>query len=442
VIRPLHDVLAGAARPALLLLLGAVGLVLLIACANVANLLLVRATARRHELTVRAALGASRGRLVRQLLVESALLAAGGGVLGVLLAAWGTDVLVALARSSLPQLHPVEISTRVLVFAVGVSALTALIFGLLPALRASRVDPAEGLKQVTAGATSAHAGARKLLVAAEVALAVVLLSGAGLLVESFRRVTRVAPGFEREQRFIVQTSLPGAKYRDRAAVARFADEVGARLAAIPGVTASAVVDIPPLSANYNQMGIEIDGRPPRSDDPGVDTSAVSPGYFAALGIPLHVGRDFSAADRDGAAPVAVVDEAMARRLGDDAVGKRFRWRQEGAPWITVVGVAGSVKAFGLDAPARPQLYVPFAQRASWSMSLVLRSALPPAELHAAAAAAVRASTPGSRCSPPPPWPRSSTTPWPRAASTPSSSASSPASPCCSRPSASTAWSPS
>jgi predicted permease len=394
-VTPLAEELVGAVRPALLLLLGAVALVLLIACTNVANLLLVRGAARRRELALRVALGASRWTLVRGLLVESLVLGVAGGGLGLLLAAWGTDLYLALGGDALPRAGGVELSGRVLAFAAALSLATGIGFGVLPALQATRVDPSDGLKESAAGVTRARAARlRRAFVGAQVALALVLLVGAGLLLESFRRVSAISPGFEPARLFTVKTALPGAKYTDDAQVRRFADELLPRLAAIPGVASAALADIPPLSTNYNQMGTVIEGAPARGEALSIDVAAVSAGYFGTLGIPLRAGRDFAAGDGPDAPPVAIVDVAMARHLGADPVGRRLRIGGRARPWLTVVGVVGSVNQSSLETPAKPQIYVPLAQRPSWYLSILLRSAVSPAELQRAAEGAVRALDPG------------------------------------------------
>ncbi len=380
--QPLIDEVVGDARLGLWTLLGAVAFVLLIACANVANLLLARATVRRREMAVRAAIGAGRGRLVRQLLTESLLLAMAGATIGVLVASWGVDGLLALAPDGLPRTHDVAIDGRVLLFTLGLTLATGVAFGLAPALSASRVDVHAGLRDGARGASAARGRLKRALVVAELALSLVLLIGAGLMLRSFVKLRDVDPGMQPEHVLTLRAALPGPKGEPSAAdrarwVAWFA-RATARLGQLPGVRAAAAADILPLDGNDARYTFEIEGQPPRAaiDLPHEEVREVTPGYFEALGVPLVRGRFI--ADRDGSdAPwVVVINQTLARRyFGDaDPVGKRIKLRVDHRQWSTIIGVAGDVRGFGLDKPAHAELFVPYAQlRASAGMTMVLRS---------------------------------------------------------------------
>ena len=381
-------------RRALLVLTAAVGFVLLIACANVTNLLLARAAGRRREIAIRAALGAGRMRVVRQLLTESALVGLAGGGAGLLLALWGVDLLRSLNPQTIPRIDEVSVDLRVLAFTLGLSLLTSLVFGLAPALQSSRPDVADALKEGGRGAPtgSMRHRARSALVTAEVAFSLVLLVGAGLLLRSFWRLTRVDPGFAPAGVVTMKINLPESKYPSAGEIQTFYEALFARLRAHPGVAGVATVSIVPFGYGNTANEVVIEGRP---DDPGgakasADWRLVSPGYFRAMGIPLHEGRDFES--RDGAGPgVVVVSEAMARRYwpGADPIGKRMRPRG-GKDWMTVVGVAGDVAHRGLDEAPAPLLYF-CAYSSNWNpMSLVVRTGSDPASVTTAARDAVHA----------------------------------------------------
>jgi putative ABC transport system permease protein len=381
---PLHEQVVGKFRPAILILFAAVGFVLLIACANVANLLLARSASRQREIAIRSAVGASRFRIIQQLLTEGMLLSLFGGILGLLLAMWGTDLLVTLGPVDLPRLKEIGIDSRALGFTLIASILTSILFGLAPALQASRPDLNETLKEGGKSSMEGMGGrrVRNLLVVTEVALTFVLLIGAGLMIKSFLRLQQVDPGYNTDKVLALEMSLPGAKYRNRTEVAQFYEKLFARIEAIPGIEASGGANNLPMGENYNQQGFSIEGGPifTADDYRMVDAYVTSPGYFRAMGIPLLRGRIFSDQDRETSPPVGIIDEAMARIYWPDAdpIGKHFKMSgsKPEDPWITVVGIVGSVKQYGLDQETRPQIYRPFQQRADWTMSLVVKAPNP------------------------------------------------------------------
>ncbi|HEX5724090.1 MAG TPA: ABC transporter permease [Longimicrobiaceae bacterium] len=388
----LKEEIVAPVRPALLVLLAAAGLVLLIACANVANLLLARAAGRRREIAVRAALGATRGRVVRQLLTESLVLALVGGVLGVGLAYWAEAPLVALGGAELARSGQIGVDGRVLAFAAAAALLTGVLFGLVPAARASAGDLHAALKDGGRGA-SARGRLRSALVAAEVALSVLLLVCAGLLVRSLWQLQRVDPGLRPAGVLTLSLIPPVAVYDSDAKIAAFYDRLLARVAALPGVRAAGTVDILPMSGGFNGRGFQVEGRPadPGGDGPSAETRAVTPGFFAALGIGVVRGRALAEADGAGSPAAAVVDRAMARATwpGEDAVGKRFVL---GPVTWEVVGVVGDTRQFSLDAPPEPTIYLPRRRAQEWSGTdavLVVRAAGDPLALAPAVRAAVR-----------------------------------------------------
>jgi putative ABC transport system permease protein len=396
-VTPLQEKLVGKVRPALLLLSGAVGLVLLIACANVAHLLLARAASRRREISVRAALGANPGRLVRHLLTESAILGLAGGTAGLLVAAWGARLLAALAPGELsgallPQVA-VGLDTPVLLFTLGLVLATSLLFGLAPALAAVRVDLREPFQAVARGR---HGRSRGFLVAAEVALATILLVGAGLLVRSFARLQAVDPGFRPERVLTLALDLSSSGgYQGATAQAAFMSELAQRVAALPGVRSVAFGDSLPLARVRRMLrGLTVENRPPLDprEQPEVMLSAVSPDYFRTLGIGLRRGRGFEARDAATAPPVAVVSHALARSFWGEAdpVGKRIRFGPPDRPWVTVVGVAADVRREDLATAPKAELYLPYLQQPSPFGFLALRTQGDPAAQTAAVRRAVRA----------------------------------------------------
>jgi putative ABC transport system permease protein len=400
VARPLHEEIVGDVRVALFFLLGAVGLVLLLACANVANLLLARASARERELAIRGATGASRARLLRQLLTESVLLAVVGGALGVFLAFWGVDVFLALAPADLPRLAEVGVDSRVLLFATLVSLATGLVFGTVPAWRAARVDLVRGLAEGgSAGSSPAGRRLRSALVVAEVALSLVLLVGAGLLLRSLFAVLTVDPGFEKDGVVSLAISLPETQYDTGEKRAAFYRTLLERTGGLPGVTAVGAGMPLPMSGSQWVTTVRPEGRPepPPSQRLHGDYKAVSPGYFSALGIRLIRGRLFAERDARDAPRVILISDAFARRYyaDEDPLGKRLRFGvsidddDEDALW-EIVGVVGDVAHLGLDREPRPSFYVPAWQH-PWSfLSLVVRTPTSPAALSAAVRQEVRA----------------------------------------------------
>ena len=365
---PLDEAIVGTFRGALWTLLAAVGVLLLIACVNLASLALVRATARRHEFAVRTAVGASRARLVRQLVSESLLLASLGGAAGILIALWSVPLLLKLSPQGLPRVAEIGIDIPVLAFALVITVVTGVIFGLVPAWRVTRVDLHGELKQDGRG-TSGGTGrdrAQRLLVIGETALSVLLLVGALLLIRSFGRLTAVEPGFNPHGVLSVRLSLPAARYPDRAALLRFHDDVRGVLERLPGVEAAGSISVLPLSGLLSAVDFTIDGRDMPADQwPNTFYRITDAGYFHAMGIPLVTGRMFTDGDRVDTPPVALLSRKFAERYWKNAspIGAHVRIDDnEGAPRpVEIVGVVGDVKEQGLDADAVPMLYVPASQ---------------------------------------------------------------------------------
>jgi len=392
---PLRDRFVGTARQPLLVLLGAVFFVLLIACANVANLLLARGAARAREIAVRSALGAARGRIVRQLLTESALLAALGAGAGVLIAVWSLELLLAAAPQTIRQLADVRVSWSLLGFSAAMTVLTTLVCGLLPALQVTRGDVQEALKDGGRSGSGRGGRLRSTLIVGQVALSLVLLTGAGLLLRSFAEVLRVNGGFNPEGVLAAQVSLSGDAYRDDAAQIRYWDEAMRRAAALPGVQSAGAANIPPLQGRTD-WSFTLEGYEPPTKDasPDDELRRVMPGYFEVLEIAVHRGRAFTAADDARAPYVAMVNEAWVRKYlpGQDAIGKRLRFgKGERAinQWRTVVGVVADTHDFGLDAQSPPVYYLPQPQLPENQMVVTLRTSNPAAlapELRATLAA--------------------------------------------------------
>jgi putative ABC transport system permease protein len=398
---PLMNSVVGEVRRALLVILGAVAFVLLIAAANVANLQLARAASREREMAVRRALGANRWRIVRQLLTESLMLAAIGGVVGLLLALWGIDLFRAFGPANLPRLQEVNLDGRVLGFTMLAALLSGLIFGMAPALQSSRADLNESLKEGGRAGTESRGRKRLrgLLVVAEVALTLVLLVGAGLLLNSFLRLQEVNPGFQPDHLLTAQISLPPARYAEDQKIIAFHQELINRMKGLPGALAVGIsMSLPPNQLQIsNPFGIEGYPLAPGQARPLAEEMTISPDYFTALGVPLLRGRFFTDADKAGAAPVLIINEAMARRFfpNEDPVGKRLQTGDPSpnAPWETIVGVVGNVKYTGLEADETPTLYVPYTTPdwVSWSrrMYLVVRTAGEPLGLSSALRRQVR-----------------------------------------------------
>ncbi len=374
-------------RPALMILLGAVGLVLLITCANVANLFLGRASSRQREVAVRASLGAGRLRLIRQFLTESLLIGLAGGTVGLVFANWGVSMLVRLLTQSF-SIHGTEAigtNLQVLTFAALISIMTGLISGLLPALFASKVNLSEGLKEGSrsVGGGRAHKRFRGALVVSEVALALVLLSCAGLLIRSLMLLTRVDSGVQTENVMAIDLSLTSAKYSHTATRAALFSQILQRVERLPGVRSAAVVADVPLTQNEDSLGFSIEGVPdPPERKLDVRFNIVGPGYFTTLGIPLTQGRDFADTDADGTPMVIVVNQAMARRYwpNQNPLGRRIT--TDNKTWYSIVGVAGDVRQMGLRADSEPEVYMSYLQDPfQWPyLSLLVRANSDPVKL--------------------------------------------------------------
>jgi predicted permease len=387
---PLLEQVVGDVRRALLVLLSAVGFVLLIACANVANLLLARAVARQQEIAVRAALGASRGRIIRQLLTESILLSLCGGLLGAILCFWSVKWIHVLGTKSIPRLAEIGIDGRVLLFTLLLSILAGILFGLAPAWRVSRVDLNTTLKdasRVSAGSSAVWGrgnNMRRLLVVSELALSVVLLIGAGLLIRSFARLENVAPGFNPKNVLTFELALNGQRYGDGQIRLSTYRQLWNALGQIPGVTAAGGITSLPLSQSFAWTPITVEGRAPLPGEKFLNADARVAGgrYFQALEIPLRSGRFFNEEDLVGKTPVVIIDEFMAGQLwpGQDAVGKRIHMVESEVPWLTVAGVVGRVKHESLDSDPRIAFYLPQTQYPSRAMTVVMRSQGDPSTL--------------------------------------------------------------
>jgi predicted permease len=383
---PAHENLVGGARATLLVLLGAVGLVLLIGCVNIANLMLARSTARQREMAIRLALGASRRRLVMQLLTESLLLSLAGGAVALLAVVWLLDVLVRVVPADIPRLHEVGFDWGVLAFVFAVSLLTGVLFGLVPALQASRPDLTVSLKEGGKGAGARGQRFRGALVVTEVALSLMLMIAAGLLLRSFGRLMEVDAGFDPHHVLMARIWLPVPNnpeldpYRPPAKRAAFVREVLRRASALPGVQYAAVGAgnaVPLLGPHLTGTFTVEEKADSDAGQPTAQVTSVSPDYFRALGTPLVRGRFFDDSDALEARPVALVDEAAARRFwpGGDPVGRRFKQGGRGsqAPWVTVVGVVGNVKTEGFDQPDQPHLYLCMFQNVGYAMAVYLRA---------------------------------------------------------------------
>ena len=395
---PLLDAMVREARPALLLLLWAVGVVLLVACANLANLLLASGAARRRELAIRGALGADRVRLVRQLLTESLVLSLAGALCGLLIAFWLSRGVSLLSDVGVPRADAAGMDLSVLAFAVVLALMTGIAFGIIPALQLSGARAGEALKDGSRAQTAGRAGrrTRDWLIGAEVALSIVLLVAAGLLLRSFLALQRVDVGFARSEVLTMQVAVPTASYEEGEQIPFYAGLIE-RVRAVPGVEEAGAVNILPLSGNYDSRGIQIEDRPePPGRGHSVQSRSVTPGYFRAMGIPLLRGRPFDDRDRAGAPLVVIVSDAMARRYwpGEDAMGKRITFnsgiprdaqREVGGPGSReVVGVVGDVKHLGLDEALTPFFYTPHMQQPSYhTMTLVVRAVGEPAALASA-----------------------------------------------------------
>lgn len=403
VLNPLRDELLGDSRPVLWLLAGAVALVLLLACANVANLMMARGEARRRELSVRAALGASRFRMARQLVTEALVLSVVATGLGLLIARWSHDVVLATGPSALPRLSDVSLSVPVLVFAAALATFTTLLFGALPAWQLSRTQAGEALKDGARGGSSGRVRVRRALVVCQVSLAVVLLVGAGLLVKSFVRILSVSSGVNPQQVLTAQISAPAARYPGLPEVSGFFTRVLERVRTLPGVEVAGAGSGLPLAIASGDWGFDIEGRPRvNGRKPGrADWYVVTPGYFEALNIRGVAGRLVQESDVEGAPPVVFINETAARVMfpGQDAVGKRMKLSNTTGPeqpWRTIAGVVADVRQRGLDQAPRPEMFIPYRQFLHFSakvqartMTLVVRTAGEPEQLMSAVRGALR-----------------------------------------------------
>ena len=396
VVQPMRAQLFGVVRQPLLVLMGAVGFVLAIACANAAGLLLGRATARRREIAMRLALGAGRYRIVRQLLTESMVLAFGGAAAGLLLAWWARSTLLALAPADIPRLGDSGIDAPVLAFTLGVTVLSGIFFGIVPAWHVSTgaltADLNDGYARGSAGPRGGRA--RDALVAAQIAVALVLLVGAGLLLRSFATLTRVDTGIDTKNLLTFDMVLSGPRAGFQASQVVFYDETLAAIRALPGVVrAGAAVTLPIGGDDFNAQ-YSVEGKPVASpvQQPSAGYQVVTPSYFAAMGIPIVTGRDFRASDTRDAPAVAIVNETLARQQwpGESAIGRRLRIGRDGSnPWMTVVGVVGDIRHLGPATPPRPEICQPFTQNSFSSMAFVVRAATDPRTLVPSLRAAVQ-----------------------------------------------------
>jgi putative ABC transport system permease protein len=374
-VTPLQEQVVGNSRRALLVLFAAVGLVLLIACANAANLLLMRATVRGKEMAIRAALGAHRLRLIRQLLTECLLIAALGAAGGLTLAWLGVKALLAFSPDNLPRLQEIDVDGSVLIFTLAISVLTGLIFGLAPALQASRPDLQHTLKEGGAATTRGRHWLRNLLVVGEVAVAMTLLVGAGLMLNSFMRLQRVDAVVDVDKVLSVEINLPSTRYTEGAQVTTFFQELIRRVESLPGVESASLSNILPLSADARNDPFGIEGRAYTADNATwAAWQAVMPNYFRTLGIPFVAGRDFTEQGASGASGETVINETMARRYfpHENPIGKRIGLGG-GPPWQTIVGVVKDIPQRGLESEAGPDWYFPYSRRPSLYACLLLRT---------------------------------------------------------------------
>ena len=394
---PIHEQVVGEIRPILIVLLAAVAFVLLIACANVANLLLSRAAARQKELALRAALGAGRMRLVRQMLTESVLLALMGGVLGVLLAYWGIQLLIGFGPDNIPRLGEISIDLRVLAFTFGISLLTGVLFGMIPALQASRPDLNDALKEGSRGSTGGRSRTlRNVFVVTEVALALILLIGAGLMIRSFMRLQSVETGFNPENVLTMRAQLPRKKYPEPHNIVDFFKQAETRIAAIPGVQAVGSISFLPLTGLASRDGFKIIGQPPPKpgEEPGVEVRVVTPTYFQAMGIPLLKGRLLNERDVKETR-VLLINETLAKRYfpNVDPVGKQIEVSWDGSGPDEIVGVVGDIREGALNKEPEPAIYWSHPREPYSGMALVVRTSGDAARFGAAVQKEIRAIDP-------------------------------------------------
>jgi putative ABC transport system permease protein len=392
--RPLSEVLIGPVRPALLLIWAAAGLLLLIACANLANLILTRSIGRQKEFAIRTALGATRTRMIRQALTESLMLSIGGGTLGVLAATWGVRLLRASGPARVPRLEEVHIDPAVLAFAVGISLLTGAVFGLIPALQTSRLRFSEGLKESAhTSMPASHKRLRSALVIGEIAISLALLVSAGLLIKSFWLTIHVNPGFQTQHVLTARLGLNGPAYGDPDHRARFWQELEKRIANLPGVEAVGATSELPLTSEHSDNPFHIPGRsygPSEFDD--AFFRQVTPGYLAAMRIPLLAGRWLDERDTANGPGTVLVNQAFAKRFfpGQDVLGKPLQLMGDLQPNREIVGIVGNISHTALSDPQQPEMYVAYAQYAPPTMNLVVRAAANPDSLAASLLQTVRA----------------------------------------------------
>jgi putative ABC transport system permease protein len=389
---PLQDQVTGRSRTGLELMLAAVAAVLLIACVNIANLLLARATGRRREIAIRSALGAGSGRLVRQALAESLLLSGIGGVFGMAIAYAAIRLILARAPVDLPRMDEVHPDVRLLLFTVAISALAGVVFGILPAWRFARTDPQEAMRAGSRGNTAGRrsGGLRSLLVGLEVGLSAMCLIAGGLLLHSFVKLIRVDRGFEAERIVTVALNLPGSRYPNLEKRAAFVQSLLERVKSLPGVTAAGISNMLPLAGEGHNNLLSVEGRnAPMMDRPIADIRYVNPEYFRAMGIPLRAGRIFSEADRER--KLALVSALTAARLwpGEDPIGKRFRQGGDESPLLEVVGVVGDVRGVSLNKAPSLTVYMPYWQTFFGGASLAVRTAMDPRAASSAIRTAIR-----------------------------------------------------
>ncbi len=395
----LHERIVGKVRDALYLLLAAVGIVLLIACANIASLLLVRATARQREIAIRMALGAGRARLIRQLMTESLLLGAAGAGAGLLAGTWAIALLLKVLPDGVPRVEEIGLDARVAALAIGVSLLCALLFGLAPAFQASRTAASSALRESERGSSGGRARARtrSLLVVAEIALTLVLLVSAGLLTNSFIRLQRVDPGFLVDSVTIVSLPLPQSKYPDGKRQAAFYKQIADGIRSRPEVQSAAILFPSPIEGRNASGTFTIEGRPTstRADRPFAAIASVSGDYFRTLGIPLIAGRTFTEQDREPAPPVIVVNATLARTYfgGLDPVGKRLRFGETNEDWMTIVGISGDSRNVGLHDVPLPLIYLPYHNFPLPFMAIAVRSPAPLSTIASLARAVITAADP-------------------------------------------------
>ena len=399
---PLQELAVARMRPTLLILLGAVALVLLIACANLTTMLLARAAAHEREMAIRVALGAGPLRVLGQVLTESVMLALLGGVAGILLAIWGVDLLKSIGAQTVPRLREVNLDLRVLITTFAVSVGTGIVFGLVPGLASAKPELTESLKEGGRNSTvgKSRNRLRNALVIAEVALALVLLTSAGLLMKSFVRLQNVNPGFDSHHVLTAEVSLPKLQYPDNKSIVHFGDEAQRRIATLPGIQAVGLTTVLPLAGTNGDSSFAIEGRPDDRITPNPDEEKreVSPDYFRAIGTPLIRGRFFTEADNADAPLVIIVNQTFARKFwpNEDAVGKRIVMGgiSPDPKWITIVGIVGDIRHAALDVEPKPEMYVPFAQDPYKSMIFAVRGTQDPRNLASAIRSQIQSIDPG------------------------------------------------